>query len=554
MKMSRSCVRHGLYAFANLALPFTPLAAQQLPTPAEILQRTPGANPDRINEAQRRQLEDRARTLAPPPSRPALEGPAETPESAGPGTEIRFTLKRVDFDDSAYLSHADLNAFITPLIGKEVSLAELRRVAAEVNALYKARGIATARAVLPTQDIVGGVVRIRLVEGRVGRISVVGGSVRSAAGVRDQLAIKGGTLADPTRLEHDLRVFGLNNDDQLRAQLAPGEGYGTTDLVLTVQQPRRVSVDLFADNSGYGSTGTLQQGAVARAYRLIAYGDRLTGAFVHSKGVDSGNAEYAAPIGRFLRASVNGAYGATKVRGGELTKLDIRGTSRSVGGNLTALLLVGQRLVITGTGGIQQTYSLTRITGERAIDNSAFAGTLGLSANYAAPGVNLFLQQQVAYSPVDEQVSKTVIRPVLFRGSAVAAASLSPAVQLQVRGDWQLSSRGNLPGILQYQVGGPRSSRGFAPGTAAGDKGLSLTSELSHTHTVGRWTLQPLIFADFAQASGPDARASLGSLGGGLGISLGSNFSLRATYACAVHRRDTRTEGGRAYFTAFVHI
>jgi hemolysin activation/secretion protein len=541
-------------ALLALVLPAAPLAAQQVPSPAEILQRTPGANPDRINEAQRRQLEDRARTQAAPPSRSALEVPAEAPEGAAPGADIRFTLSRVDFDDSAYLARADLAALTAPLIGKEVSLAELRDVVGQVNALYKARGIATARAVLPTQDIVGGIVRVRLVEGRVGTVSITGASPRSAAGVRDQLAIRGGTLADPAGLEHDLRVFGLNNDDQLRAQLAPGEGYGTTDLVLTVQQPRRVSVDLFTDNSGYSSTGIFQQGAVARLYRLLAYGDRLTGAFVHSRGVRSGNVDYAVPVGRMLRMSVNGAYGTTRVRNGALAQLDIRGTSKSVGGNLSALLFVGPRLVVTGTGGIQQTNSLTRITGQRAIDNRAFAATLGLSATYAAPGVYLLMQQQAAYSPVDERVSGTIIRPVLFRGSAVAAASLAPALQLQVRGDWQVSSRGNLPGILQYQVGGPHSNRGFAPGTAAGDRGLSATGELSYTRAIGPWTLQPLVFADHAQASGPGVRASLDSLGAGVGLSLGGSFSVRATYARAVHRRDTPANDDRAYLTAFVHI
>jgi hemolysin activation/secretion protein len=460
----------------------------------------------------------------------------------------------VTFDPSAYLSRQELDALAAPLIGREVTIDELRDLVARINALYTGKGFATARAALPAQDIAGGIVTIRLIEGRIGQVTTEGGSRRGAAGARTRVGLAGGELADPHMLEQRLRRFNLNNDAQLSARLAPGSTFGATDLVLVVQEPKRISIDAFVDNGGFSSTGNWQQGGVLRLYRLLGSGDRLTGAFVHSKGVNSGNADYSLPIGRTVRLALNGSYGATHIQAGTFADLDVRGTSSSGGASVAALLHVDRRLSITATGSVQQTYSHTAISGERVIDNRAFSGSLGLSMTYIAPGFYTVLQQQIAFSPVDERISQTSRDPFLFRGSALVAKALAPRLQLQLRGDWQLASHDDLPGLLQYQIGGSRSSRAFSSGAAAGDEGLSATAELSYAASFGKVGIQPSLFVDHAQAGSPDAFVSLQSVGAGATVSLGTRLSVRGTYARGIGHRGLPENSNRAFVTANLHI
>ena len=79
--------------------------------------------------------------------------------------------------------------------------------------------------------------KIRLVEGRLGAITVTGGSARSQRRVRGVIALRPGDLADPRDLEARLRQFNRENDGHLRAGLTAGQGLGQTDLELQLIEP-----------------------------------------------------------------------------------------------------------------------------------------------------------------------------------------------------------------------------------------------------------------------------------------------------------------------------
>lgn len=534
-------------------------AAQAAPLPAgaqglpPALQRLPGANPDRINEEQRQRLQERANPELARPSTPQVDAPPPADRTERDTPEVRFTLTRIAFDRSDYLTPAELDAFAQPLIGREVTLGELQRVVDDVNALYARRGLTTARAVLPTQPVEGGVVSIRLVEGRIGGTTVEGAGPRTSAYVRRRAALPEGTLAAPAALEQRLRVFNTNNDAQLRARLAPGESFGRTDVVLGAREPARVSADVFSDNNGFASTGETEVGAVLRGYRLFSATDRLSAVFVASRGVRSGNLSLSAPIGDRFRVSASASGGRTRVLFGQIAALGVRGTSLSLGGDVAALLLVGDRSTITATASVQASRSQTEISGQRVIENEALNVSAGIIASYAAPGFALSAQHQVTVARVDERLSGAHVAPVLWQGSALVAHAVGSGWQARLRGDWQLASDSNLPGILQYQIGGSRSSRAFAPGVAAGDRGLSVSAEMAYGAVAGGVQFEPFAFVDHAQTHAPGFGASLQSVGLGLAVSAGARAQLRVTGATSFHETGVDADS-RAFFSATVHF
>jgi len=528
-------------------------AAAQVAPPAQVLQRNPAVNPDRINEEQRQRLQDRVTAEPTGPATPQVEVPPPALQTEGNGPEVRFTLARIVFDPSAYLSDAELQALARPLVGQEVTLAALQRIVDQINAIYAARGLTTARAILPTQPIEGGVVTIRLVEGKIGSTTVEGASARSSAYVRDRAGVAQGTLAAPDTVAQQLRVFNLNNDAQVRARLAPGQGFGRTDVILTASEPTRFSADVFTDNNGFASTGETEVGAVLRGYRLFSAADRLSAVFVASRGVRSGNLSLSAPLGDRLRISASAAYGRTRVLFGPIAALDVRGTSFSLGGDLAGLLLVGDRVTVTGTAGVQSSRSITEISGERVIENLNLNGSLGLAASYSVPGFAASIQHQVTLARVNEVLSDTQIQTVLFQGSASVAKAIGDRVQARLRGDYQLATERNLPGVLQYQIGGSRSARAFAPGVAAGDRGLAAAVELAYGTAIATVSLEPFVFVDHAQVRAPGFDASLQSIGAGIAVAGGARAQLRLTGATSIHASGT---GGdtRAFFSANLHL
>ena len=513
----------------------------------------PGANPDRINEAARRRGEAAAQAPSAAPAAPVIDAPPPPPAAADRGESLRFTLTAVRFDASAYLRQEELDALARPLIGREVTFADLDALVARVNALYAARGLSTARAALPAQSIEGGVVTIRLIEGRIDRVSVTGALGRAAGHLRARAAPPAGTLAAPAALGERLRWFNLNNDTQVRAQLAPGSAFGRTDLTLIATQPARLSADLFADNAGFSSTGEAEAGVVLRAYRLLTGADRLSLVGVASRGVRSATASYGLPLGQRVRASANVSYGHTRVRYGQLADLGVTGESLSIGGDLAALLAAGDRFSLTATGGVVRSRSDTAIAGALVIRNIALNASAGASVVYAAPGLSVTAQGQATLARVDERLSDTRVAPVLFQGSAAVVTALVPRVQLRLHADWQLATRSSLPGLLQYQIGGPRSSRAFSPGAAAGDRGVATSVELGWAALVRPVVVEPFVFVDRAEAALPDVRFLATAAGGGVNIALATRLSVRASYARSIQTDNVPPED-RAFVAANLHF
>lgn len=138
------------------------LAALSLPIPA-LAQSVPG-EAGRIE----REFEDKAKP--PKPSStitvPGLERQGPPPDAE----KIRFVLSSVDIDGNTVLSDAQLAQPFASLIGQEVSLAQMFAASNEITRMYVRAGYALSLAFVPAQEVKGGVVRIRVIEGYIGDV------------------------------------------------------------------------------------------------------------------------------------------------------------------------------------------------------------------------------------------------------------------------------------------------------------------------------------------------------------------------------------------------
>lgn len=456
--------------------------------------------------------------------------------SASDAVDVRFILNRVDFDDSAFLSPDALQAVARPYLDREVGFADLQALVAAVNKLYAARGIATARAVLPPQQIERGVVRIRLVEGRVGETRVEGGSDAGRGIVGRQVRFEPGRVADVRAIEEALLRFNRTNDAQLRASVAPGRAFGQTDIVLALVEPARVQLDVFADNNGFESTGREQVGASLRTYRLLGGADRLVATGLVSEGIRSVSGSYSAALGD-LRLGASYAYGRTRIVEGQFAALGIAGRSNTAAVNAALLVASTLRFSLIASASGQYTLSRTDVDATAISDSRLHAGDLGITLGYAAGPVSLALTQAVSFNDIDERVQAVRQKPTLFRGSAFAGAGFGSGGRLRLRADWQLTSARDLPGILQYQIGGVRSSRAFAPATSAGDRGYAAAAEFGWRFGSDPLAaVEPFVFADHAEVRSSTGTTRLTSGGVGLSLPVDRRFTVDLFYAWRLNR------------------
>lgn len=99
---------------------------------------------------------------------PSLESPREWEDSQS----VRFVLSRVRIEGNAALSDQELLAPFDSLIGNEVSIGQIFAAAEAITGLYDQAGYALSLAYVPAQEVTGGVVLIRVVEGYIADVAI----------------------------------------------------------------------------------------------------------------------------------------------------------------------------------------------------------------------------------------------------------------------------------------------------------------------------------------------------------------------------------------------
>jgi len=104
---------------------------------------------------------------------PSIISPFELDQPAN-AREITFTLNAVSLEGAQAIPESDLRSIYAAKIGEIVSLSEVFGFARAITKKYVERGYPLSLAYVPAQEIDGGEVRIRIVEGFIGEVTVEG--------------------------------------------------------------------------------------------------------------------------------------------------------------------------------------------------------------------------------------------------------------------------------------------------------------------------------------------------------------------------------------------
>jgi hemolysin activation/secretion protein len=528
-------------ALAGCALAVTATAAEAQTPPAQadpsavgagLIRRGEGLATPRVGSDEPAEIEG-----VPAPSQPAQT-------SAG---QVSFRLQAVRFGESRFLKPGELEALAAPLIGTEVSFADLGRLLDRINARFAAAGAVTARAILPPQQIEGGVVRIDIVEGRVGRQSVVSPGYTPAAYVEPRVGLPPGEVVDLAQLRRRISGFNRTNDAQLRAELQAGASTGLTDINVTVVDPARTGLQVFVDNNAYASTGRLQAGLSLRRNQVLAPGDRATLYAAASEGSLTGVGAYSAPVGRLLRASFSYAHSDIEVVDGPFAELDVKGRSDTAVASLARPVLIGETYGVSAQGAYTVIRSVNEVAGETVGDVALGKLTLGLNGFAEGRAGLLRFDYNLSYAGVDHRVG-TGADHFAQTAATLEYTSAPIAAELVVRAalSAQYADHRDLPGSQVFQLGGVASVRGYEPGALSGHAGYVGSVELHRGFTLGdRRTLDAYVFSDAGQVFFEADERLIGSVGLGLNVALTERLLLQGVYGYGYERAGAEAPGDR---------
>lgn len=437
-------------------------------------------NPGQIeNDIERQRQRIERQEQAPRQQGPAVVGPQRPPPVIIPGGGPRFLLRKVEFDSSKFISAEELQAIASKYVGKQVSIADLLAMLAEINQIYAQRGIVTAIATLPPQTANNGVIEIRLTEGRLQKTTIEGTWQTSADYILSQIRPPAGEVLDVPKLTNDVTRFNRTNDVQIRALLQPGTDFGLTDLQLAVTEPPRNTLQIFGDNQGVQTTGRNELGLYYKLHSLLGIDDRLTFYGVKSQGNINGNIAYNVPFNPW-GGRIGGSYtqGRIKIIQGPFETLDVTGKSNQASLNIAQPFLSTESLFVQATGAYTYGNSESDFS-KFAVTNDRYnKSTGGLSINLFGEGYGLTFSP--GYNSInwhdrilgDERSFNTAT------GSFNGTVRLPAQFYVLALGSYQYTWEELIPGDQLFSVGGPTTVRGFPTNTAAGDSGYYFNAEL----------------------------------------------------------------------------
>ena len=221
-----------------------------------------------------------------------------------------------------------LTGFAQLTAPRELTLSELRAMAARIASHYRAQGYFLAQAYLPPQDIQDGTVTIAVLEGQYGKVTL-----RNQSDLSDRLAnglLAGLHSGDPVAiapLESRLLLLSDLPGVNVKSTLVPGASVGASDLIVDLTPGQRVNGSIDADNAGNRYTGANRVGATLNLNGLAGQGDVATvRALTSANGLNYGRAAYQLQLGQ---AKAGAAYSYMQYRlGGDFDSLRAHGTAR----------------------------------------------------------------------------------------------------------------------------------------------------------------------------------------------------------------------------------
>lgn len=346
-------LRNAICAIALAAAAPHPAAAQQA---ARAPQPDLGRTEKYFENLEREQTRAKPPTPLPSAAAPAVSG----------DTRPMFRLKGVTVEGATALPADAIATAYRPYLAKTVSQADLTAIAVRISDLYRAAGYHLSRAIVPPQDVTGGRIRIRVIEGRIVDI-VLKGERAAQFGVRPLLApIAAESPSRRATLERQLLM--ANDLPGVRITDAALEEIGATSgrfrLIVSVKT-WEVFTALGLDNRGSDAIGPWQSYFATSFNSLLVGGDTLG---VNLSTVPNtpqelgfGRLFYNAPIGNDgARIGFVGAYG--EQRPGDyrsaIDTVDRAGTF-DVRGSIVAIRSREQTLWLSAAAGVGEFYEDT---------------------------------------------------------------------------------------------------------------------------------------------------------------------------------------------------
>jgi hemolysin activation/secretion protein len=492
---------------------------------------------------------------------------------------LRFDITAYRVEGNTLLTNNQVQSAVAPFRGTQRDFADIQRALEALETAYRKAGFGAVQVFLPEQELQGGIVVLRVVESRIGKVEITGNKHFDSGNIRRSLpALKEGQTPNSRALADNLRAANESPVKQARVVLRPSSTPNEVDAKVEVEDESPWRVFSTLDNTGTNQTGRTRLGVglqhanlfnrdhVATAqyitspekqdqvaiyslgYRLPLYGlgDSID-VFAGYSDVDAGTTETpAGPLQFSGQGSVYGArYNFLFARHGEYEHKIVFGADYRIYNNVCSVGSFGAAGCGAAGADVRVHPVSLSYTGQwtNPVEQTSFYATVARNI----PGGTDGKEQDLVLSRPNANADYTIFR----YGFNMGKASRSDW-QVRLRMDAQYTEDALVQGE-QFGIGGWNSVRGFLEREIASDRGFSGSLEFYTPDIaprgIGVDNLRLLMFYDAGVVvrndpePGDITRQSVSSTGLGLRMGIKKNVAVRADGASVIDEGGAQRTG-----------
>lgn len=201
---------------------------------------------------------------APPQAQPAPTPPAQNQapqEQANPAQAKTENKEKFDIWEYRIMGNSVLSPYIIqksvyPYLGPHRNIDDVEKARSTLEALYHEQGYQTVFVNIPEQDVLGGLVKLEVVEGKVDQFKITGSRYFSLGKIKESVpALAEGQVPHMPSVEKQLSALSNQSTDrQISPILRPGDRPGTFNAELKVKDELPVHGSL--EMNGRNTVGT----------------------------------------------------------------------------------------------------------------------------------------------------------------------------------------------------------------------------------------------------------------------------------------------------------
>ena len=473
-------------------------------------------------------------------------------------------IEKIEVDTSEILAPEEINLITVDYEDANLSMEDLKELIARINELYLNKGFVTARAYLPEQTIEKGKLKIALLEGKVGDVTITGNRWTKSSHIKDRLDIYEGEVFNIQKLENNMLVYNRYNDNiSIKGNLTPGQKNGTTDITVQADEIFPYHILAVADNAGRETIGKNRAGLIAAHDSLLGYRDKLSIGAYANRYSTTPFIDYNIPVNKSDgRVGVSFSHNKAEVGHGNYKDFKIESQSQNYSIYYTQPILRELHKELDGIVSYTYKRAVTSFDGNDLYENKIPELKVGLNYRYDTENGVWYLGQGVSYAAPWYQDDIDYWK---FFGNITYLHDFGHRILGNFRGNYQYIPQDIVPYADQISVGGLGTVRGYSQGLLSAKSGYQLSAEVYFPIAPDTFYIdcvpyrtdeyvRPFIFTDYAElypykgkgigSEGHNGNDVLWSAGVGLRIQLPHNIVIKASYGVPLHHNDFETKSG----------